>query len=154
MPPSSKGRAGGTGSPVSLKGSSQGADAYLWSSDGVRGSSDSSAASELRATYCCIMCHKHCRIPCKLTAAEFRQMEQAMTEATASRPGDRGDLTTVSIFEGAMRIPPIVAGPSLCRDTADGGAAGRPLCRRRSPERAPAVSGPPVPPGPQPFEIA
>ena len=50
------------------------------------GEPDSSAASELRATYCCIMCHKHCRIPCKLTAAEFRQMEQAMTEATARDP--------------------------------------------------------------------
>ena len=50
------------------------------------GEPDSSAASELRATYCCIMCHKHCRIPCKLTAAEFRQMEQAMTEATVGRP--------------------------------------------------------------------
>jgi hypothetical protein len=29
------------------------------------------------------MCHKHCRIPCKLTVAEFRQMERAMTEAAA-----------------------------------------------------------------------
>jgi hypothetical protein len=50
------------------------------------GEPDSSAASELRAKYCCTMCHKYCRIPCKLTAAEFRQMEQAMTEATMKSP--------------------------------------------------------------------
>jgi hypothetical protein len=42
-----------------------------------------SAASKLRSMYRCSMCHKHCRIPCKLTAAEFRQMERAMTEAAA-----------------------------------------------------------------------
>lgn len=52
---------------------------------------DSSAASQLRATYCCTMCHKHCRIPCKLTAAEFRQMEQAMTEAMVIRREVEGE---------------------------------------------------------------
>ena len=50
------------------------------------GEPDSSAASILRETYCCTMCHKHCRIPCKLTAAEFRQMEQAMSDAIATSP--------------------------------------------------------------------
>lgn len=42
-----------------------------------------SPASTLRSLYRCSMCIKHCRIPCKLTAAEFRRMEKAMTEAAA-----------------------------------------------------------------------
>jgi len=34
----------------------------------------------LRARYRCTMCYKHCLIPCSLTAAEFRMMQQGAFE--------------------------------------------------------------------------
>lgn len=37
---------------------------------------------ELRARYRCTMCHKHCLIPCTLTAAEFRELEREAIEGT------------------------------------------------------------------------
>ncbi len=39
-------------------------------------------ADELRARYCCQACHKRCAVPCRLTVAEFRQLEQGTYEGT------------------------------------------------------------------------
>jgi hypothetical protein len=39
-------------------------------------------ADELRARYRCTMCHKHCRIPCRLTAVEFQQLQDGTFEGT------------------------------------------------------------------------
>jgi len=37
-------------------------------------------ADELRARYRCRMCHKQCAVPCRLTAAEFRQLAEGTYE--------------------------------------------------------------------------
>jgi len=41
----------------------------------------------LRTKYRCKMCHKSCFIPCRLTASEFRQMEQGTFNGTSSDEG-------------------------------------------------------------------
>ncbi len=55
---------------------------------------DSIEGGTLRARHRCAMCHKQCLVPCKFTAAEFRQM---MLEA------EEGDAET----EGRLADPPI-----------------------------------------------
>ena len=56
------------------------------------GSWDSPAAWALRTRYRCQMCHKQCFVPCRFTAAEFLQMEQAMSDGGSPDDGlDPGD---------------------------------------------------------------
>jgi hypothetical protein len=45
---------------------------------------ESSGVSAVRTAYRCRMCHKGCRIPCRLTAAEFWEM--------ALHPADEGSV--------------------------------------------------------------
>jgi hypothetical protein len=57
------------------------------------GAWDSIAAGILRARYRCTMCHKQCLVPCKFTAAEFRQMMLEAEEGGSETKGETSGLT-------------------------------------------------------------
>jgi hypothetical protein len=49
------------------------------------------AVRRLRFLHRCLMCHKHCLIPCKFTAAEFRELlrnESGSIDHDVEEPGD------------------------------------------------------------------
>ena len=49
------------------------------------------AVVRLRMLHRCLMCHKHCLIPCKFTAIEFQELlrnESESSDHDVERPGD------------------------------------------------------------------
>jgi len=71
----------------SVKKTARPADAILMAVPPERRWGESSRALMLRTKYRCKMCHKSCFIPCRLTASEFRQMEQGTFNGTSSDEG-------------------------------------------------------------------
>ncbi len=44
------------------------------------------AEQSLVSKYRCAMCHKHCETPCRFTASEFRQLEEAIRACPNQEP--------------------------------------------------------------------
>ncbi len=45
---------------------------------------ESPTTLRLRAAYRCEPCHKHCLVPCRFTAAEFRELERSLVEGRST----------------------------------------------------------------------
>lgn len=75
----------------SVKNGSRPADAILMPRG--RGWDESPRTSMLRKRYRCERCYKGCLIPCRFTAAEFRQMERESDEATPDEGSNAGEST-------------------------------------------------------------
>lgn len=75
----------------SVKKMSRPADAILMPTK--RGWDESPRALMLRKRYRCDRCYKGCLIPCRFTAAEFRQMERESHEATPDEGPNVGEST-------------------------------------------------------------
>jgi hypothetical protein len=52
---------------------------------------DPPAVVRLRKLHRCLMCHKHCLIPCKFTAVEFQQILQDELDPPAPDAGGDGE---------------------------------------------------------------
>jgi len=52
---------------------------------------DPPAVVRLRLRHRCLLCHKHCLVPCKFTASEFRQAVQDELDSLPLDAEERGD---------------------------------------------------------------